>query len=161
MGQNIFKNTSPKALKFTPSHLSSFNNNISFSIFLGALSLTMTLGNVLDTQRLTFNVSYHTCTITITGSLRLKWSLCQQVNNTKIVIPNNYNHLQFQRGLPQVCEEPQAGHEVSTTFTQLALPVYAHPLKHLLRPWHRGNQPGREAGPILDTLRRLAYYEHL
>jgi hypothetical protein len=93
--------------------------------------------------------------ITITGSLQLKRSPCQHVNNAKIVILNNYNHLQFQCGLPQVCEEPQAGHEVSTTFAQFVPLTYAHPLEHLPRPQHHRKQPGREVGPILDTLHRL------
>jgi hypothetical protein len=34
----------------------------------------------------------------------------------------------------QVFEEPWAGHEVSTTFEQSALPTFAHPWEHLLRP---------------------------
>jgi hypothetical protein len=65
------QSTSLKALKFTPSHLSSFSVRISFGIFLRALSLSKIIGNLLDLQGPTFGVSYHghIITITITGSL--------------------------------------------------------------------------------------------
>jgi hypothetical protein len=99
----------------------------------------MTLGNFLDLRGLTFDISYHGRIIPFTGGLWLKWSPCHQVNNAKIAILNNYNHLQFQHKLPQVCEEPKPGHEVSTTFIQFILSAYAHPLEHLPRPWCRGN----------------------
>jgi hypothetical protein len=76
MGQNVNK-MSPNALKFTPSHLSSFNDRISFDVFLRALSLSMTFGNAFDFRGLTLDVSYQGHVITITGDLQLKRSPCQ------------------------------------------------------------------------------------
>jgi hypothetical protein len=71
-GPKYLYKTSSKALKFTPSHLSSINDSISFGIFLGALSLSMSTS--LDSQGFNFDISYHDRTIT--GGLRLKQSLC-------------------------------------------------------------------------------------
>jgi hypothetical protein len=70
-GPKYLYKTSAKELKFTPSHLSSFSDSISFGIFLGAVSLSMSTS--MDSQGFTFNFSYHSRTIT--GGLRLKQSL--------------------------------------------------------------------------------------
>jgi hypothetical protein len=107
MGQKYLYKTSPRALKFTRSHLSYFSDSASFGILLGALSLSMS--SSMDSQGFTFDITHHSSTIT--RDLWLKQSLCQQVKKN----PNNYSHLQFQRGFPQVCEELWVSHEVSTT----------------------------------------------
>jgi hypothetical protein len=67
-GSKYLYKTNPKALKFTPSHISSFSHSISFNVFLRALSLSM--GTSMDSRGFTFDISYHGHTIT--GGLRLK-----------------------------------------------------------------------------------------
>jgi hypothetical protein len=111
-GPKYLYKTSPKALKFSPSHLSYFSDSISFDVFLGALSLSTS--TPMDSRGFTSDISYHGCTIT--RGLRLKQSLYQQVNKTKIAIPNNHSHLQFRHGLPRVYKELQLRHEVFTIF---------------------------------------------
>jgi hypothetical protein len=76
MGKKYLYKTSPKALKFTPSHLNCFSDSTSFDIFLGALRLSMS--TCMDSQRFTFYITYHGRTIT--GGLRLKQSFCLHVN---------------------------------------------------------------------------------
>jgi hypothetical protein len=79
----LLQNTSAKALNSTPSHLSSSSINISFGAFLRAPSLNLILGNLFYLRGLSYGTSYHDYIITITRSLWLKWSFCQQVNNAK------------------------------------------------------------------------------
>jgi hypothetical protein len=43
----------------------------------------MILDIFFELRGLTFGISYHSCIITITGRLQMKWSPCQQVNNAK------------------------------------------------------------------------------
>jgi hypothetical protein len=111
MGQKYLYKTSPKALKFTPSHLSYFSESASFGVLLEALSLSMSTS--MDSRGFTFDITHHGRTIT--RGLQLKQSLYQQVKNKKKTIPNNYSHLQFRRGLPRVCDELRVSHEVSMT----------------------------------------------
>jgi hypothetical protein len=61
-GPKYLYKTSPKALKFTPSHLNSFSDSISFGVFLGALCFSMSTS--MDTRGFTFDISYHGYTIT-------------------------------------------------------------------------------------------------
>jgi hypothetical protein len=80
MGQKYLYKTSPRALKFTPSHLSYFSDSAGFGVLLGAFSLSMS--SSMDSQGFTFDITDHSSTIT--RDLWLKQSLCQQVK--KILI---------------------------------------------------------------------------
>jgi hypothetical protein len=61
-GLKYLYKTSPNVLKFTLSHLSYFSDSISFGVFLGALSLSMSTS--IDSRGFTFDISHHGRTIT-------------------------------------------------------------------------------------------------
>jgi hypothetical protein len=64
MGYNIFTKMHSKAINSTPSHLSSFDINVSFGIFLRGASLSLTLGSFIDARGFTLGSSHRVVTIT-------------------------------------------------------------------------------------------------
>jgi hypothetical protein len=111
-GQKYLYKTSPKALKFTPSHLICFSDSASFGVFLGALSLSMSTS--MDSRGFTFNIFCHSCIIT-RGLAKTVTTSASKKTKTKKTKNFNNSHLQFWCGLLRVCEELRVRHEDFTT----------------------------------------------